>query len=267
MKKFINGALPQTSTRAYKKICEDYSLTHVALEVSQNAFEHGQAPLCRISHYLNENGIPCISFFNNGRPMTDKQFQNFVKEYHFHDISLSKPSSGGVFTSLKGYGLKDAVVFCSSDYGVSKVTFKNYHKDGHCTEWNWFICKENGDKGQYDSNIKSYPYDVVEQPSGFEVTISNSKQFTETELKTAQNNISKTFTTESLLLGRTIQLKWQGKNPSTIKLYDPMHFEQLYPLLKEGETIYNCKVGEYISDHIIWFVREDVFKGRNPKKK
>lgn len=256
------GALPQTSTRAYKKICEEYTLENVILEIAQNAFEHGDAPLCRISYWCDETGTSNISFFNNGNPMSDKQFQKFTSEYHCHDTTNSTPSSGGVFTSLKGYGLKDAVVFCSSDNGVSTVTFRNYHKDGHATEWHWRICKSNGDNGSYDAEIKSYDYDTLEHQSGFEVLISNSKEFTETELQKAQRNIAKTFTHEAISQGKSIQLKWKGKSVSTIRLYDPMHFEKM-PLSDE-QTIYNCGVGEYISDDVIWFVREDTFKGKNP---
>jgi len=262
MRKINKGALPQTSTRAYKKICEEYTLENVILEIAQNAFEHGDAPLCRISYWCDEKGISHISFFNNGKPMNDKQFQKFVSEYHCHDTTNSTPSCGGVFTSLKGYGLKDSVVFCSSDRGVSTATFKNYHKDGHATEWQWKICKTNGDNGSYDTEIKTYDYDVSEHQIGFEVLISNSKEFTETELQKAQRNIAKTFTNEAISQGKSIQLKWKDKNVSTIKLYDPMHFEKMP--LADGETIYSCKTGEYVSDDIIWFVEENMFRGKNP---
>ena len=260
--KTAKGALPQTSTRAYKKICEEYSLENVILEVAQNAFEHGDAPLCNARYNCDEKGVPSITFFNNGKPMFDKQFQKFVSEYHCHDISESTPSPNGVFTSLKGYGLKDLVVFCSSDTGISRVRFRNYHKDGRLTEWNWYICKTNGDKGSYDFEITSTTYDVCSHPSGFEIMIENCKEFTETELSKAQKKIAKTFTQDVIAEGRTIQLTWKGKNTSTIKLYDPMHFEKMS--LNEGDTIYNCPVGEYISDDIIWFVDEHMFRGIEP---
>ena len=257
------GALPQTSTRAYKKICEEYTLENVILETAQNAFEHGNAPLCQIKYWCDETGTPHISFFNNGSPMSDEQFKKFTSEYHCHDITNSTPSSGGVFTSLKGYGLKDAVVFCSSDNGISTVVFKNYHPDGRVTEWTWKICKSNGDNGSYDSVIKTYHEDMTNRPNyGFEVHVSNSKEFTETELLKAQRVIAKTFTNEAISKGKSIQLKWKDKNVSSIKLYDPMHFEKMP--LPEGKTIYNCETGEYISDDIIWFVKEAKFKGKNP---
>lgn len=257
----VRGSLPQTSTRAYQKICEEFSLENVILEIAQNAFEHGDARCCSCKFWYDEEGHPHITFFNNGRPMTDKQFQKFTAEYHAHDITNSVPSSNGVFTALKGYGLKDSVVFCSTEHGVSLVTFTNYHEDGHFTRWWWKICKENGEAGSYREAIESGNYDTMQHQSGFEIHISNSKEFTETEFKKAQKIIAKTFTTEAISRHKTIQMTWKNKGLSTIKLYDPMHFEQMP--LPEGKTIYNCEVGEYISDDIIWFVKEDRFKGLN----
>ena len=262
MTKTIKGALPQTSTRAYKKICEEYTLENVTLEIAQNAFEHGNAPLFNMKYWCDENGTSNISFFNNGVPMTDAQFKRFVSEYHCHDISNSKPTCGGVFTSLKGYGLKDVVVFCSNDNGISEAIFRNFHKDGNVTEWSWRICKDNGDNGSYDTEIKSSSYDICTHPVGFEVVVKNSKSFTETELLKAQKNVARTFTNEVISQGRTIQMKWKEKGVSSVHLYDPMHFE-LMPLA-DKETINNCSIGEYVSDDIIWFVKEDMFKGRNP---
>ena len=262
MIKRIKGALPQTTTRGYEKICEEYTLENVILEIAQNAFEHGNAPLCEITYWCDEKGVPNISFFNNGKPMTDAIFREFISKYHCHNTTNSTPSANGTFTSLKGYGFKDAILYCCSEYGISEVTFKNYFSNGKLTEWSWRICKTNGDNGSYDADIKVSTYSASTHPVGLYVHVSNSRYFTETELSKAQKNIARTFSTEAISSEKTIQLSWKHKKASTIRLYDPMHFEMMP--LPDGKTIYNCEEGEYISDDVIWFVREGKFRGENP---
>ena len=264
MLKQTKGALPQTATRAYEKICEEYTLENAILEAAQNAFEHGNAPLFSTKCWCDDEGINHISFFNNGRPMDEKTLRKFSTEYHCHDISHSTPDSNGNYTSLKGYGLKDLCVFCSSEEGISTVSFRSYLENGILLEWNWKICKRNGDRGSFDECVAKFDYDVTSHPSGFEIHIANAKKFTETNLITAQRKVAKSFTHE-FSKNRTIQIKWKDKQTETVKLYDPMHFE-LMPLSK-NETIYNCPCGYYVGDDIIWFVSDDKFRGIHPETK
>lgn len=255
-----HGALPQTSTRAYQKICEEYTLANAILEIAQNAFEHGNASLCNVNYKPNVEGVPVISFFNNGHPMTERLFKKFISEYHCHDISNSTPSKSKTFMSMKGYGLKDSVVYCSSDTGISKAIFRNYHTNGVITEWKWEICKSDGDKGSYKDDIEIYPYNIATHASGFEIVIENAKQFTRTELVSAQMKVAKSLNKEFISDGRTVQIVWGDEKPTNIRFYDPMHLDEIP--IPSKQNIYNCKPGEYFTDDIIWFVKEGKFRGQ-----
>lgn len=254
--KKVEGALKGTSTRAYHLIADGMSLYSSVMEISHNAFEHGNAGTVKFFFNKDEKGNPFIRIFNNGNPMSDDIFLKFIENYHCHDVSNSV-SWDGNYISIYGYGLKDALVYMCSDKGKSFITITNYHKDGHKTSWKWCVDKNNGDNGYHMNDVVSDTYDVEQHSPGFEIKIENSKVFTDDNIGNTIKKVRRSFSNEILKSGKTIQI-FSSTDKDNKPLVDPLHISEMN---LGDKNIYNCDCGVYCNNEIVWYVKDAIFSG------